>query len=151
MASTVTGRSVLDPPIVKERALELELEGKIEGLEQRLRAFGSTLVCYSGGVDSAFLLAMATRVLGDRAVGMTAVSPSLAPRERDAADTVRRGKASQAPLAALRPSVRGVRRLPSFLTTMGRAAMACRAGGVGKYSRSDFVHMDCGAVRSWGG
>ncbi len=31
-----------------------------------------------------------------------------------------------------------------------RAAMACRAGGVGKYSRSNFVHMDCGQVRSWG-
>ncbi|MFD0858158.1 YcbK family protein [Roseovarius aquimarinus] len=37
------------------------------------------------------------------------------------------------------------------VTQMGRAAMACRAGGVGKYSRSNFVHMDCGAVRSWGG
>lgn len=31
------------------------------------------------------------------------------------------------------------------------AAMACRAGGVGKYSRSHFVHMDCGPVRTWGG
>ncbi|MEJ1999963.1 MAG: DUF882 domain-containing protein, partial [Maritimibacter sp.] len=33
---------------------------------------------------------------------------------------------------------------------MFRAAQACRAGGVGKYTRSDFVHMDCGQVRSWG-
>jgi len=33
---------------------------------------------------------------------------------------------------------------------MYRAAVACNAGGVGKYSRSDFVHMDCGAVRTWG-
>jgi uncharacterized protein YcbK (DUF882 family) len=32
-----------------------------------------------------------------------------------------------------------------------QAAAACRAGGVGKYSRSDFVHMDCGVVRTWGG
>ncbi len=32
-----------------------------------------------------------------------------------------------------------------------RAAMACEAGGVGKYSRSNFVHMDCGPVRTWGG
>ncbi len=31
-----------------------------------------------------------------------------------------------------------------------RAAVACRAGGVGKYSRSNFVHMDCGVVRTWG-
>ena len=34
---------------------------------------------------------------------------------------------------------------------MYQAAMACRAGGVGKYSRSNFVHMDCGPIRSWGG
>ena len=33
---------------------------------------------------------------------------------------------------------------------MYRAAMACKAGGVGKYSGSNFVHMDCGAVRTWG-
>lgn len=32
-----------------------------------------------------------------------------------------------------------------------RAAMACEAGGVGKYSRSNFVHMDCGAIRTWNG
>ena len=33
---------------------------------------------------------------------------------------------------------------------MFRAAAACGAGGVGKYSGSNFVHMDCGAVRTWG-
>jgi uncharacterized protein YcbK (DUF882 family) len=33
---------------------------------------------------------------------------------------------------------------------MARAAAACNAGGVGKYSRSNFVHMDCGPVRVWG-
>ena len=32
-----------------------------------------------------------------------------------------------------------------------RAATACHAGGVGKYSSSNFVHMDCGPVRHWGG
>lgn len=31
-----------------------------------------------------------------------------------------------------------------------RAASACAAGGVGKYSGSNFVHMDCGTVRTWG-
>lgn len=30
------------------------------------------------------------------------------------------------------------------------AAAACNAGGVGKYSRSSFVHMDCGPIRTWG-
>ncbi|MCC5962700.1 MAG: DUF882 domain-containing protein [Rhodobacteraceae bacterium] len=33
---------------------------------------------------------------------------------------------------------------------IAQAAIACNAGGVGRYSRSDFVHIDCGAVRSWG-
>ncbi|ETD01649.1 YcbK family protein [Rhodobacter capsulatus] len=31
------------------------------------------------------------------------------------------------------------------------AALSCHAGGVGKYARSDFVHMDCGNIRSWQG
>ncbi|MFI0395107.1 YcbK family protein [Paracoccus jiaweipingae] len=34
---------------------------------------------------------------------------------------------------------------------MYKAAMACNGGGVGKYSRSNFVHMDCGPIRHWGG
>ena len=33
---------------------------------------------------------------------------------------------------------------------MAKAAAVCRAGGVGSYSRSNFVHMDCGPVRTWG-
>lgn len=33
---------------------------------------------------------------------------------------------------------------------MARAAIACSGGGVGSYSGSNFVHMDCGVVRSWG-
>lgn len=37
------------------------------------------------------------------------------------------------------------------VSQMANAAEACRAGGVGKYYRSNFVHMDCGVVRSWRG
>lgn len=37
------------------------------------------------------------------------------------------------------------------VSQMAKAALACEAGGVGKYPRSNFVHMDCGTVRTWGG
>ncbi|UWQ51520.1 DUF882 domain-containing protein [Leisingera caerulea] len=37
------------------------------------------------------------------------------------------------------------------VSQMAKAAEACRAGGVGKYQRSNFVHMDCGVVRTWRG
>ena len=33
---------------------------------------------------------------------------------------------------------------------IARAALSCHAGGVGRYSGSGFVHMDCGDVRTWG-
>jgi uncharacterized protein len=50
----------------------------------------SVLVCYSGGTDSALVLAVAHALRGPNAVGMTAVSPSLAPSERDDAITLAR-------------------------------------------------------------
>jgi uncharacterized protein len=60
-------------------------DSHLEPLRGLFRDMGSVLVCYSGGIDSALALAIAHDVLGDRAVGMTAVSPSLAPFEREAA------------------------------------------------------------------
>lgn len=60
-------------------------EPKLTNLIEVLHGMGSVLVCYSGGVDSAFVLAVAHETLGARAVGMTAVSPSLAPFEKEAA------------------------------------------------------------------
>jgi uncharacterized protein YcbK (DUF882 family) len=34
---------------------------------------------------------------------------------------------------------------------IAQAAKACAAGGVGKYTGSNFVHMDCGPMRTWNG
>ncbi len=57
-------------------------DAHLDRLRDLLAGMGSALVCFSGGVDSAFVLAVAHEVLGDRAIGMTAVSPSLAPAEK---------------------------------------------------------------------
>ncbi len=51
----------------------------------------------------------------------------------------------------LRGEAADVRLQSRSVGQMYQAARACNAGGVGRYSRSDFVHMDCGPVRSWGG
>ncbi|MCK6474809.1 MAG: TIGR00268 family protein, partial [Planctomycetes bacterium] len=54
---------------------------KFARLEAILRGYGSVLVAYSGGVDSTFLAFVAHRVLGEKALAVTAESLSLAPEE----------------------------------------------------------------------
>jgi uncharacterized protein len=62
-----------------------DLASKAAALESRLASLGSVLVAYSGGVDSAFLGVTAARVLGERAICITADSPSYPDRHRDLA------------------------------------------------------------------
>jgi pyridinium-3,5-biscarboxylic acid mononucleotide sulfurtransferase len=65
-----------------------DLEARVATLDGRLRALPSLVVAYSGGVDSAFLAWAATRALGDRALCVTADSPSYPERHRSMALTV---------------------------------------------------------------
>lgn len=60
-----------------------EARQKLAELERILRGYGHVIIAYSGGVDSAFLALVAHRVLGDKALAVTADSESLAPEELD--------------------------------------------------------------------
>jgi len=69
-------------PAVDER----ELAGKLDRLDHRLRELEGVLVAFSGGADSAFVLAAAARTLGpDNVVAATAISASLPAAELSAA------------------------------------------------------------------
>lgn len=69
---------------------DLELQRKAAALDARLAALPSLIIAYSGGVDSALLAVTATRLLGRRALCVTADSPSYPERHRDAAIGVAR-------------------------------------------------------------
>ena len=73
MAATLD--RVPSPP---DAVVDEGLEQRLGALHQRLREAGSLLVAFSGGADSAFVLAAAARALGvDRVAAATAVSASL--------------------------------------------------------------------------
>ena len=53
---------------------------KLAALERTIAGMGSAIVAYSGGVDSTFVAAVARDVLGERALAVTGISPSVLER-----------------------------------------------------------------------
>ena len=69
-----------------------EVSSKLDRLHNLLASVSAgVVVAYSGGIDSTLVAAVAARALGDRALAVTAVSPSLAPGEAEQAANVARG------------------------------------------------------------
>lgn len=67
--------------------IEPETKERYEKLRAILKEMGSVVIGFSGGVDSTFLSYTAHDVLGDQALAVTAVSPTLPEsEERDARD-----------------------------------------------------------------
>jgi pyridinium-3,5-biscarboxylic acid mononucleotide sulfurtransferase len=60
----------------------------LERLQHILATFDRVVIAFSGGVDSSLLAFVAHQTLGDRAHAVTAVSPSLAGRERAACEAL---------------------------------------------------------------
>ncbi len=54
---------------------------KLERLEEYIRELDSVAVAFSGGVDSTFLMEVSRRVLGDRAIAVTAIASSMSEKE----------------------------------------------------------------------
>ncbi len=61
---------------------------KYRELQQILKQMGEVVIAYSGGVDSTFLLKVATDILGEKAYGVLAVSPTYPSREFENAKEV---------------------------------------------------------------
>jgi uncharacterized protein len=61
--------------------LSADVAEKLVRLRELLRGLGPTLVAYSGGVDSAFVLRVAVEELGDRALALTTSSASVPAHE----------------------------------------------------------------------
>ena len=65
--------------------MNFKLAQKINNLKAHLERMGPTLLAFSGGVDSSFLLAVASQVLLDNVIALMTISPSTPPHDEQQA------------------------------------------------------------------
>lgn len=61
---------------------------KEQNLRRKMREMRTVLVAFSGGVDSSYVALIATQELGEKALCITGISPSVAQAERDTATRI---------------------------------------------------------------
>jgi len=104
------------------------LDQQLGALHAELAGLGGVLVAFSGGTDSAFLLAAAVRALGaDRVVAATAVSPSL--------------PAAELEQAAAFASGLGVRHLTPATDELSRDGYVANAGDRCWYCKAELLDV----------
>jgi len=96
-------------------------ELKYSRLQSIFRDLGEVVVAFSGGVDSSYLLSVAVDELGDRALGVTALSPTFAAAEADDAREVATYLKARHELFATDQL-----EIPGFVENDGRRCYFCR-------------------------
>lgn len=74
--------------MAEQAAAQPDLDARLQAARERLRALGSVLVAFSGGADSALVLALAQQALGERAAAGMGLSAAYPAEEVDAARAV---------------------------------------------------------------
>lgn len=113
------------------------LQERLDALDRELHELGGLVVAFSGGVDSAFLLAAAVRTLGPRKVtAATAVSPSLPAAELASA---RRFAGSL-----------GVRHLTPRTNEMAREGYRANTGDRCYFCKAELLEVVSSLIAEWG-